>query len=124
MDQSLAERRALECDLRLAMERNELEVYFQPEFACGTLQIVGFEALARWNHATRGFVPPDVFIPLAEECGLIATLGAMILEQACTLAGKWRPHCRIAVNVSPVQFRGGGLVPAAFRHPAANGLPA
>jgi diguanylate cyclase (GGDEF)-like protein len=111
MDQSLLERRALELDLRQALDRNELDVYFQPEFSCGTLQVVGFEALVRWQHATRGFVPPDVFIPIAEECGLIATLGAMVLEKACGMASKWRPRHRIAVNLSPVQFRGGGLVP-------------
>ena len=111
MDRSLAERRALEHDLRVAVEHNQLEVYFQPQFACDTLRVVGFEALLRWRHAERGFVPPGVFIPLAEECGLIVPIGRMVLEQACALAAEWRPRCRVAVNLSPVQFRDSGLVP-------------
>jgi diguanylate cyclase (GGDEF)-like protein len=110
MDQSLAERRALERDLRQAMEQDELDVYFQPQFACNSLHVVGFEALVRWRHASRGFVPPDVFIPLAEECGLIGAIGRTVLEKACVRAAEWHPRHRVAVNLSPVQFRGGGLV--------------
>ncbi len=105
MDRSLQERRALEHDLRLALEQDRLEVYFQPEFACDTLEVVGFEALVRWRDPARGVVPPGIFIPIAEECGLIEQLGRIVLEQACTLAASWRPQCRIAVNLSPSQFR-------------------
>lgn len=110
MDQSLAERRALENDLRQAVADDALDVYFQPQFGCATLNLVGFEALVRWRHAKRGFVPPDVFIPIAEECGLIGAIGCTVLERACTLAAGWRPPLRIAVNLSPVQFRGDGLL--------------
>jgi diguanylate cyclase (GGDEF)-like protein len=109
MDRSLQERRALEHDLRLALQHDRLEVYFQPEFACDTLEVVGFEALVRWRDPTRGVVPPGIFIPIAEECGLIEQLGRIVLERACTLAASWQPHCRIAVNLSPSQFRDRGL---------------
>jgi EAL domain-containing protein (putative c-di-GMP-specific phosphodiesterase class I) len=86
-----------------------LEVYFQPEFACDTLEVVGFEALARWRDPVRGMVPPGIFIPIAEECGLIEQLGRLVLERSCELAASWRPQCRVAVNLSPAQFRDRGL---------------
>ncbi len=111
MDRSLAERRSLERDLRLAIERREFEVFFQPQFTCDTLRVVGLEALLRWRHVERGFVPPGAFIPLAEECGLIVPIGRMVLEQSCVLAAGWQPRCRVAVNLSPVQFHDGTLVP-------------
>jgi len=101
----LKEKRAIEQDLRGALERDELEVYFQPQFACDTLVVVGFEALIRWNHPTRGFVPPGIFIPIAEECGLIVAVGRVALQKACAYASQWRPRYRIAVNLSPIQFR-------------------
>lgn len=110
MDHSLAERRALERDLRLAIEHDEIEMYFQPQFACDTLQLTGFEALVRWDHAERGLVPPGVFIPLAEECGLIIQIGRMVLEKSCRLAAAWRPRCPVAVNLSPLQFRDSGFL--------------
>ena len=109
MDAFHQERRLLEQDLRLALAANELDLYLQPQFDCATLQITGFETLVRWKHPTRGFVPPSVFIPIAEECGLIAALGRTVLERACELASQWSPPCRIAVNVSPIQFRDGAL---------------
>jgi diguanylate cyclase (GGDEF)-like protein/PAS domain S-box-containing protein len=124
MDHSLAERRSLERDLRLAIEHHEIEVFFQPQFACDTLRVTGFEALVRWNHAERGFVPPGVFIPLAEECGLIMQIGRTVLEQSCTLAAGWRPRCRVAVNLSPVQFRDSGLLSLLSSVLLSTGFPA
>ncbi|CAH2602893.1 EAL domain-containing protein [Rhodovastum atsumiense] len=124
MDRTLADRRALERDLRLAVERRELEVFFQPQFACDSLRVVGFEALIRWRHPERGFVSPGVFIPLAEECGLIVPIGRMVLEQSCTLAAGWQPRCRVAVNLSPVQFRDTGLLPLLSEILHRTGLPA
>jgi diguanylate cyclase (GGDEF)-like protein/PAS domain S-box-containing protein len=124
MDHSLAERRSLERDLRRAIEHNEIEVFFQPQFACDTLRITGFEALARWRHSERGFVPPGVFIPLAEECGLIAPIGRTVLDRSCALAAEWRPRCRLAVNLSPVQFRDSGLLPLLVEVLQRTGLPA
>jgi diguanylate cyclase (GGDEF)-like protein len=110
MDQSLGERRSLERDLRAAVEHNQLVVYFQPQFTSDRLQVTGFEALVRWPHHERGMVPPGVFIPLAEECGLILAIGRTVLEQSCAQAAQWRPRCRVAVNLSPVQFRDSGLL--------------
>ena len=105
LEQELRERRALQQDLRQAVERGELEVYFQPQFCATSLEIAGLEALARWHHPTRGQVPPDIFIAVAEECGLVETLGRQILRRACHLAAAWPRALRVAVNLSPVQFR-------------------
>jgi Amt family ammonium transporter len=110
--------------LRLAIERNEIDVFFQPQFACDTLQVTGFEALARWQHAERGIVPPSVFIPLAEECGLIVPIGRMVLDQSCALAAQWRPRCRVAVNLSPLQFRDTALLSLLSSILVRTGLPA
>jgi EAL domain-containing protein (putative c-di-GMP-specific phosphodiesterase class I) len=110
MDQSAVERRALERDLRLAIEADQITVFFQPQFATDTLRVTGFEALARWRHPERGFVPPGVFIPLAEECGLILRIGRAVLERACAEAALWRPPLRVAVNLSPVQFLDANLL--------------
>jgi diguanylate cyclase (GGDEF)-like protein len=82
MDQRLRERRALQLDLRAAIERDQLELYFQPQ-AGARDEFVAFEALLRWHHPVRGFVPPGVFIPLAEESGLIITIGEWVLREAC-----------------------------------------
>jgi len=122
MDQSLIERRALEHDLREAIERDQFEVYFQPQFTCDTLRVVGFEALIRWHHPVRGNVPPGVFIPLAEECALIVPIGRMVLQRACALAARWQPSCRVAVNLSPVQFRDDTLITEVSRALANTGL--
>jgi diguanylate cyclase (GGDEF)-like protein len=109
MIQAVSERRMLESELRRALEGNELELHFQPQFACDTLDVVGVEALLRWRHPTGGYISPATFIPIAEECGLINQLGIWVLEQACVEAASWRPRCRVAVNVSVVQLRDGRL---------------
>jgi diguanylate cyclase len=105
---SVRERLNLEHELRLALERGGITVHYQPEFDLGTMKIVRFEALARWNHATLGQIPPMKFIPIAEEAGLIVELGAYILEQACREALRWQDSAQdpiqIAVNVSSIQF--------------------
>jgi diguanylate cyclase (GGDEF)-like protein len=110
LSHAVAERRLLETDLRRALDEEALEVYFQPKFGAVSLEIVGFEALARWRHPTRGFVPPDVFIRIAEDCGLINRLGRLILEQACKGVATWQPRVAVAVNVSVMQLRDGGLM--------------
>jgi EAL domain-containing protein (putative c-di-GMP-specific phosphodiesterase class I) len=86
-------------------EQTELALYFQPQFSGTELRITGFEALLRWRHPTRGFVPPSVFIPIAEESGLIIALGRWVLQQACAEAVRWRPGVRVAINVSPPQLK-------------------
>jgi diguanylate cyclase (GGDEF)-like protein/PAS domain S-box-containing protein len=108
MDKQLREKRALQQDLRTAIARNELELHYQPQ-AHINREITGFEALARWHHPSQGMVPPSTFIPLAEESGIIVSLGEWILRTACREAASWPQPLRIAVNLSPVQFQHGDL---------------
>jgi EAL domain-containing protein (putative c-di-GMP-specific phosphodiesterase class I) len=108
MDQKLRERRALQHDLRSAIERGELQVFYQPQAQIGG-EVVAFEALLRWHHPQRGAVPPAVFIPLAEESGLILSIGEWVLRTACKEAAGWRNPLRVGINLSPVQFRHGDL---------------
>jgi diguanylate cyclase (GGDEF)-like protein/PAS domain S-box-containing protein len=108
MDRRLREQRALQHDLRLALDHHELGLYYQPQLRIGG-EIVGFEALVRWHHPQRGMVPPGTFIPLAEESGLIMAIGEWVLREACREAASWSRHLQIAVNLSPVQFRHGDL---------------
>ena len=109
MDARLQARRRLEIDLRAALAADALEVHYQPLVQLGSGEVAGFEALVRWNHAERGNVPPIDFIHLAEETGLIAPLGAFVLRRACMEAASWPDHIKIAVNLSPLQFRAGTL---------------
>jgi diguanylate cyclase (GGDEF)-like protein len=108
MDQRLRERRALQLDLRAALERDELKLYFQPE-ARVKGDVVGFEALLRWQHPIRGPILPSTFVPLAEESGLIIPIGEWVLRHACREAASWREPLRVSVNLSPVQFRHGDI---------------
>jgi diguanylate cyclase (GGDEF)-like protein/PAS domain S-box-containing protein len=108
MDHRLRERRALLQDLRAAIERGELVVHYQPQGRIDG-EIVGFEALARWRHPTRGQVPPAEFIPIAEESGLILPIGEWVLRAACREAATWPKQLTVAINLSPVQFRHGDL---------------
>jgi diguanylate cyclase (GGDEF)-like protein/PAS domain S-box-containing protein len=107
-DQRLREKRTLQHDLSSAAERHELMLYYQPQATIDG-NVFGFEALMRWNHPTRGMVPAGEFIPVAEESGLIVTLGEWILREACQEAASWSRPLRIAVNLSPIQFRHGDL---------------
>jgi EAL domain-containing protein (putative c-di-GMP-specific phosphodiesterase class I) len=84
-------------------------LYYQPQSRV-TGQIIGFEVLLRWNHPARGFVPPDTFIPLAEENGMIVPIGEWVLREGCREAASWPKPLQIAINLSPVQFRHGDLV--------------
>ena len=105
MDKQVDERRALASDLRVAMANDEFLLHFQPLVNAATEEIQGFEALLRWRHKTRGFVSPVEFIPLAEETGVIVPLGEWTLRQACRTAASWPLPLKIAVNLSPIQFR-------------------
>ncbi len=105
MDQRLQVRHALEHDLRRAIQREELELHYQPLTCCVSGEIRGFEALARWNHPQRGTVSPKDFILMAEETGQIDQLGSWALRTACAEAATWPSKAQIAVNLSPVQFR-------------------
>ncbi len=122
MDEALQARRSLEADLRQALGRNEFELYYQPIVAAGSLAIVGFEALLRWFHPERGAVSPAEFIPVAEEIGIIDTLGGWVLRQACAEAARWPAPCRVAVNLSAAQFRRGDLATSVSDALADSGL--
>ena len=108
MDRRLRERRVLQHDLQAAMNRGELRLHYQPQALVGG-EIIGFEALIRWYHPSRGTVPPQSFIPLAEDSGLIIPVGEWVLREACREAASWSRPLSIAVNLSPVQFRHGDL---------------
>jgi diguanylate cyclase (GGDEF)-like protein len=107
------ERLTMETMLRKALEKQELEVYFQPRIDASTETPVAVEALIRWNHPEKGFIAPPMFIPLAEETGLIVPLGEYVLKAACEQARKWHdagyPKLRVSVNLSPRQFRQNNL---------------
>ena len=108
MDRHLRERRAMVHDLRTAIERDELVVYYQPQARIDG-DVTGFEALVRWRHPGRGLVPPGLFIPAAEESGLIMPIGEWVLREACREAASWRKPLNIAINLSAIQFRHGDL---------------
>jgi diguanylate cyclase (GGDEF)-like protein/PAS domain S-box-containing protein len=114
MDQQIRDRRVLHQDLSLAIKNGELSLYYQPQaisrHTVASSEVIGFEALARWLHPVRGFVPPSDFIPLAEESGLIVEMGEWILRQACREAASWPLPLQIAVNLSPAQFMHGDVV--------------
>jgi diguanylate cyclase (GGDEF)-like protein/PAS domain S-box-containing protein len=105
MDAKAQARRLLEIALRGAIARQELDVHYQPLVDTYTSQMMGAEALIRWWHPEKGEIPPTEFIPLAEETGLIVSIGAWVLRRACADCAKWPGDIRVAVNVSPVQFR-------------------
>ena len=109
IEKRVRERRALEADLRKAIESHEIEIHYQPILDLQSNDIVGCEALARWNHPERGYVSPADFIPVAEQSGMIDRLGEFVLRTACREAATWPDHVKVAVNVSPVQFRSSRL---------------
>lgn len=111
MDARLREDRVLQLELKSAIERNELELFYQPQ-ARPNHEIVGFEALARWHHHSRGAISPKVFITLAEDSGLILSLGEWVLREACREAASWKNPLRLSINLSPVQFQHGDIVAA------------
>lgn len=115
-------RRLLEMDLRVALGRGELELYFQPLFDLTRNEFSAFEALLRWNHPTRGRVSPIDFIPIAEDTGLIIPIGEWVIEEACRQAVTWNKNIKVAVNVSTVQFRNSGLNKCIIQALADSGL--
>ena len=124
MDAQMQARRAMEYDLRKALTAGQFELHYQPVVNLGRNEVSGFEALIRWRHPQKGMVSPGEFIPLAEEIGLIVPLGEWALRSACATAAQWPDDLKIAVNLSPVQFRNPGLVEVVVGALAASGLPA
>jgi predicted signal transduction protein with EAL and GGDEF domain len=115
MDVKAKARRSLELDLRNAVANDSFELYYQPIFDLSTSRVSTCEALLRWPHPERGMVPPSEFIPVAEEMGLIVDIGQAVLNKACIECTKWPSDVRVAVNLSPIQFRRGGVT-TSVRH--------
>ena len=122
MDIRMQARRALELDLRGALANGQFELFYQPQVKVGS-GISGFEALLRWHHPQQGLVSPAVFIPLAEEIGLIGSLGDWVLQRACAAAAGWPGNLKVAVNLSPAQFSRRALAEDVAAALAASGLP-
>jgi diguanylate cyclase (GGDEF)-like protein len=122
LNERAQQRRQLESDLRVAIERGEFELYYQPLFDLEQNKICSFEALIRWNHPKRGLISPADFVPIAEDTGLIVPIGAWVVREACEQAAQWPDDIRIAVNVSAVQFHRGALHETILQALAASGL--
>jgi diguanylate cyclase (GGDEF)-like protein len=124
MDRALKARREMERGLRRALAEGEFRLLYQPQVAFPSRLLVGYEALIRWQHPERGLIAPGEFIALAEETGLIAPIGDWVLREACVAACAWPEGTKIAVNLSPMQFRHGDIVASVRDALAASGLPA
>ena len=128
MNARAMQRQSLEGDLRRALERQEFSLNYQPKIHLGTGALVGAEALLRWKHPLRGFVPPEEFINIAEECGLIVPIGRWVIGAACIQARAWQveglaPVC-MAINISPVELRAPGFAAGIRAQLTAAGLEA
>jgi diguanylate cyclase (GGDEF)-like protein len=124
MDAAIQARRAMELELRQALPGGQLELFYQPQVDVRARRVAGCEALLRWRHPSMGLVSPDRFIGLAEETGLIVSIGEWVLRQACAAAATWPEASKIAVNVSAVQFRSNDLVGTVIGALRESGLPA
>ncbi|PTW59825.1 PAS domain S-box-containing protein/diguanylate cyclase (GGDEF)-like protein [Breoghania corrubedonensis] len=122
MDARLQARRTMELDLRHALKAEEFELHYQPLVDLESGKVCAFEALLRWHHPTRGLVSPAEFIPLCEEIGLIIDIGAWVLEEACREAVHWPEEVKVAINLSPVQFRNNRVVGAVAHALASSGI--
>jgi len=124
MEAGVKDRHALALDLRKALAADQFELYYQPLVDLQDSKISGFEALIRWHHPERGMISPTEFIPIAEETGLINQIGEWVIHQACTEAVNWPDNIKVAVNVSPVQFRSGDILQIVNNALATSRLPA
>ena len=124
MDEALQHRRLLEQGLKVALARGEFRLVYQPLMDLEQNRICCLEALLRWDHPERGLISPMEFIPVAEETGVITSIGEWVLREACKAATAWPEHVRIAVNLSPVQFKNRGLVDQVISALHDAGLPA
>jgi diguanylate cyclase (GGDEF)-like protein len=124
MDEAMQARRRLELDLRAALANGELELHYQPLFNVERNEITALEALVRWSHPERGLLAPAEFMPLAEEIGLIVPIGEWVVRRACRDALRWPDAIRVAVNLSPLQFKAQKVVPVVTAALADTGLPA
>jgi diguanylate cyclase (GGDEF)-like protein/PAS domain S-box-containing protein len=122
MDRQAQKRREMELDLRRALANGEFELHYQPLVDISTDKISGFESLLRWRHPDKGMISPAEFIPAAEDIGLITAIGEWVLREACREAAKWPENVKVAVNLSPVQFRSRNLVQVVVSALANSGL--
>ncbi|HEU4961363.1 MAG TPA: EAL domain-containing protein [Sphingomonas sp.] len=122
LDAAARARRQLELDLREALATGQFKLNFQPIYDLAADRIGGFEALLRWTHPVRGAIPPTDFIPVAEDTGLIVAIGEWVLHEACRQASAWPADVRVAVNVSPLQFRNSGFTSIVFQALSQSGL--
>ena len=122
MDRQAQKRRDMELDLRRAFANGEFELHYQPLVDIAADRISGFESLLRWRHPEKGMISPAEFVPVAEDIGLIVALGEWVLREACTEAVKWPSDVKVAVNLSPVQFRSRNLVQVVISALAHSGL--
>ena len=123
MDAALRTRREMEIELRRALALKQFDLHYQPFLDLQSDKVIGFEALIRWEHPTRGRISPAEFIPIAEEIGLIVKIGEWVLRTACVTAAAWSDDIAVAVNVSPVQFQSDGLVDLVLSALQQSGLP-
>ena len=122
MDLQAQKRRDMELDLRRAFANGEFELHYQPLVSIASDRISGFESLLRWRHPDKGMISPAEFIPVAEDIGLISQLGEWVLREACAEAVKWPSDVKVAVNLSPAQFRSRNLVQVVISALAQSGL--
>jgi diguanylate cyclase (GGDEF)-like protein len=122
MNAIMQARHSLENDLRRALSENQFEVFYQPFIEVKSGETSGFEALLRWRHPVRGLVPPDAFIALAEELGLISAIGDFVLMHACAEATHWPPHVKLALNLSPSQIADGDIYSSVINALRSSGL--
>lgn len=123
MEKRAQDRRANELELRKALALRQLELFYQPQVDTPNERLVGFEALIRWRHPEKGLIPPNLFLPLAEEIGVIVPIGEWVLRTACREAMKWPSEITVAVNASPLQFDTGYFAESVRQALEATGLP-
>jgi diguanylate cyclase (GGDEF)-like protein/PAS domain S-box-containing protein len=124
MHEAMQAKRLIEMDLRAAMGRDQLELYYQPLLNIESGEITSYEALLRWNHPEKGMIMPMVFIPIAEETGHIVQLGEWVIRSALMEAARWQKHLCVSVNLSPAQMRSPNLLPTVINALAASGVDA
>ena len=122
MHDAVQERRNIELDLRAALKRNEFVLHYQPLIDIENDETIGYEALLRWNHAEKGVIMPDNFIPVAEETGMIVPLGEWVVRSALSELANWPEHLSVAVNLSPAQMRSPNLMATIINALAATGV--
>lgn len=124
MHEAMQAKRLIEMDLRAALNRDQLELYYQPLINIESGEISSYEALIRWNHPEKGMIMPSVFIPIAEETGHIVQLGEWVIRSALMEAARWPDHLSVSVNLSPAQMRSTNLLPTVVNALAASGIDA